>query len=332
MIDLAVFTTFCSLLRFWTLFGEEKLACSNANAVVVMGDFNMQVDWENQVGTGPQEREFVECLRDGFLEQLVLEPTREKAILDLCNEPDLIKELEVKEPLGGSDHSMVRFNLHLEREKGRSEVSVLELNKGDYIREELAKDDWKDTLAGMTVEQQWQVFRGIIQKMQDQFIPKRKKGSKGSKGLPWLTRDVRDSIKIKEKTYVAKRSGKQEDWVMFKEQQKITKRTIRGEEMRYEGKQAKNMKEDSKSFFRYMKRKRLGKAQVEPLKTEKGEFIMGNKEMADELNSYFGSAFTKEDTNNLPDTVVARGSGVTEELKEIHIGQEMAGYTDGTEG
>ena len=146
----------------------------------------MQVDWENQFGTGPQERDFVESLRDGFFEQLVLEPSREKAILDfvLCNEPDLIKDLEVNEPLGGSDHNMVRFNLQLERDKGRSEVSVLQLNKGDYgaMREELAKVDWKDTLAGMTVEQKWQVFLGIIQKVQDQFIPRRKKDSKGSKG------------------------------------------------------------------------------------------------------------------------------------------------------
>ena len=52
---------------------ELKLACNKGNATVVMGDFNMQVDWENQVGSGPQEREFVECLRDGFLEQLVME-------------------------------------------------------------------------------------------------------------------------------------------------------------------------------------------------------------------------------------------------------------------
>ena len=59
------------------------------------------------------------------------------------------------------------------------------------------------------------------------------------------------------------------------------------------------------------------------LKTETGEFIMGNKEMADELNRYFGSVFTREDTNNLPDVIVARGPRVIEELKESHIRQKM---------
>jgi len=77
-------------------------ACKKGKVTVIMEHFNMQVDWENYVRSGYQEREFMKCLRDGFLEQLVVEPTREQAILDLvlCNEADLIKELKVKEPLG----------------------------------------------------------------------------------------------------------------------------------------------------------------------------------------------------------------------------------------
>eukprot|EP00061_Rhincodon_typus_P001818 g15864.t1 len=31
-----------------------------------------------------------------------------------------------------------------------------------------------------------------------------------------------------------------------------------------------------------------------------GEYIKGDKEMAEELNTYFGSDFTKEDTNQIP--------------------------------
>ncbi|XP_059816060.1 uncharacterized protein LOC132387717 isoform X4 [Hypanus sabinus] len=125
-----------------------------------MGNFNMQVNWEKQFGAVPQDGEFVECLRDAFLEQLVREPTRDKATLDLvlCNEPDLISDLEVKEPLGGSDHNMICFYLQFEKDKGSSEVSVLQLNRGNYeaMREELAKVDWTDIPAEKSVEQQWQ--------------------------------------------------------------------------------------------------------------------------------------------------------------------------------
>lgn len=54
---------------------------------------------ENQVSTGAQEKEFVESLRDGFLEKFMVESTQGKAILDLlvCKEPGLIKELRVNE-------------------------------------------------------------------------------------------------------------------------------------------------------------------------------------------------------------------------------------------
>ena len=72
-----------------------------------------------------------------------------------------------------------------------------------------------------------------------------------------------------------------------------------------------------------MKRKRLVKTNVGPLQLESGEFIMGNKEMADQLNKYFGSVFTKEDTNNLPEILGDRGSSMKEELKEILISQEI---------
>ena len=34
---------------------------------------------------------------------------------------------------------------------------------------------------------------------------------------------------------------------------------------------------------------------------------MGNKDMADQLNNYFGSVFTKEDINNLPEIAGDRG-------------------------
>jgi len=46
------------------------------------------------------------------------------------------------------------------------------------------------------------------------------------------------------------------------------------------------MKTDSESFSRGL---------------ETGGFIMGNKAMADQLNTYFGSVFTKEDTKYIPE-------------------------------
>lgn len=37
-------------------------ACKKGNVIMVMWDFNVQVDWGNQVGSGSEDKEFVEWL------------------------------------------------------------------------------------------------------------------------------------------------------------------------------------------------------------------------------------------------------------------------------
>ena len=67
-----------------------------------MGDFNLHIDWANQISHNAVEEEFLECIQDGFLDQYVEEPSRDLAILDwaLCNEKGIIANLAVRDPLG----------------------------------------------------------------------------------------------------------------------------------------------------------------------------------------------------------------------------------------
>ena len=130
---------------------------------------------------------------------------------------------------------------------------------------------------------------------------------------PWLTREIRDSIRFKEEAYkLARKSNRPEDWEQFKIQQSRTKGLIKQRKIEYESKLVVNIKTDCKSFCRYVKRKRLTKTNVGPL-VRMGEFITGNKEMPEELNLYFASVFTKEDMNNIPE--VLRNTSFSEELK-----------------
>ena len=130
---------------------------------------------------GGLEEEFLECCRDSFLEQCVLEPTRERAILDLvlCNEAGRIRDLAVKDPLGESDHCMVEFLVQMEEEKVGSRTRVLCLNRGEYdrMREELANVDWGSALEGESAEEQWRIFKEIFLGAQRYFILMVKKDS-----------------------------------------------------------------------------------------------------------------------------------------------------------
>ena len=68
----------------------------------------------------------------------------------------------------------------------------------------------------------------VIREAQQKFIPRRRKHAKGRTRHPWLTREVKDSIKAKEKAYkVARINGKPEDWKAFKSEQRTTKKAIR---------------------------------------------------------------------------------------------------------
>ena len=66
----------------------------------------------------------------------------------------------------------------------------------------------------------------------------------------------------------------------------------------YESKLAGNIKTDCKSFYRYVKRKRLTKTNV-----RNGGIQKGNKEMAKKLNLYFASGFTEENMNKVPEVL-----------------------------
>eukprot|EP00061_Rhincodon_typus_P015729 g43573.t1 len=109
-----------------------------------------------------------------LVKRFVVKPTRDQAILDLVlrNEADLIREIKVKEPLGGSDDNVTEFTLQVEREEMESDVTVLQLNKGNSrgMSEELIRIDWERSLAGKMVEQQWQEFLGLIRETQQKCI------------------------------------------------------------------------------------------------------------------------------------------------------------------
>ena len=68
-----------------------------------MGDLNLEIDWITQTGKSSTEEEFVEWIRDGFLEPYIVESAWERAVLDLvlCNEKGLIRDLVVEDPPRG---------------------------------------------------------------------------------------------------------------------------------------------------------------------------------------------------------------------------------------
>ena len=86
----------------------------------ITGDFNFpRIKWDNASLKG-EDNKFVETIRDCFLSQMIVAPTRnrdgqESNILDLVlvNNPDIISDIKHNSPLGASDHDIITFYLHV---------------------------------------------------------------------------------------------------------------------------------------------------------------------------------------------------------------------------
>ena len=100
-----------------------------------MGDFNFpDISWKYNTAQRKQSRRFLESMEDSFLTQLVREPTRGSAPLDLLftTREGLVGDVVVESCLGQSDHENVEFFILGEVSKGISKIAVLDFWRADF--------------------------------------------------------------------------------------------------------------------------------------------------------------------------------------------------------
>ena len=73
--------------------------------------------------------------------------------------------------------------------------------------------------------------------------------------------------------------------------------------IRFEQDLADNIKQDSKSFYSYVRSKQRSRVRVGPLKDSAGNIVSESRAMADLLNNYFSSVFTVENTSSIPNPI-----------------------------
>ena len=99
---------------------------------------------------------------------------------------------------------------------------------------------------------------------------------------------------------VYRRTRKDEDYAKYKEALNAATTEIRQSKRSYEQKLACNIKNDSKSFYAYVRSKQNVQDKVGPLEDSAGNIISQGFLMAEDINGYFSSVFTKEDISSLP--------------------------------
>ncbi|GAB0179184.1 hypothetical protein GRJ2_000383700 [Grus japonensis] len=151
---------------------RQMEAASHSQALVLMGDFNHpDICWRDNAAERKQSRKFLECVHDNFLLQVIEEPTRRGAMLDLIltNKEGLVGDVKLKGSLGCSDHEMVEFRILRAARRAHSKLTTLDFRRADFglFRDLLGRIPWDKALEGRGAQDSWLIFKGHLLQAQE---------------------------------------------------------------------------------------------------------------------------------------------------------------------
>jgi len=116
-------------------FYKRLAEVSQLLALVLLGDFNLpDTCWKYNTAERKQSRRFLEYVEDNFLTQLVSEPSRAGASLDMLftNRERLVRDLVGGGHIGFSDHGMTEFSVRDEVKRGASKTTTMDFRRADF--------------------------------------------------------------------------------------------------------------------------------------------------------------------------------------------------------
>jgi len=273
---------------------------------VVVGDFNRKdVNWENLTSPSEANSEFIEAVRDSFMTQHILTPTRgrgtnDPSLLDLVftSGEDDVEEIELCSPLGKSDHDLIKITYRCSPEI-QKDRKVLDFRKADFaeMKKELTLD-WREIFKSCNgdIDLMWKKFEERFKKAEEKHIPVRV--LKPGKTQFRYTLDKK-TLRVRKKKYrLWKRYLQTKDGKHYKEfcrcrnqLRRLTRRDAKLHEKRI----AKNVKTNVKSFWSYVRTKtKLRPAIPNLYDEEKDDETSNDTEKATVLGKFFSSVFVRE--------------------------------------
>jgi len=151
-----------------------------------MGDFNhLYICWRDNTAGHRQARRFLECVDDNFLLQVIEEPMRRGAMLDLVltNNEVLVGNVKVKGSIGCSDHKMVEFKILRAARRVRSKLATLDFRRADFglLRDLLGRISWDKGLDRKGAQESWSVVKDHFLQAQERCIPTKRKSGRNTR-------------------------------------------------------------------------------------------------------------------------------------------------------
>ena len=290
---------------------ERANDIAGENRVLIMGDFNIpDIDWINRdvlPGASKIDRDVYKKMQDCFLYQHVTKPTRfrgnSSSTLDLIftREEEDVRNIEVLQPLGKSDHGIVVGNFVCEWRNKIKPRSNRMYCKGQYeiINKKIEEIDWNSKFCNKSVHECWDIFKVIIHDLVDRYIPM---STPKDYNEPWMNRRLLKLWKKKHHSwnrYSAEKS--QWKWKQYRKKANKLKKNTRKARKAYEKKIAEESKTNKRAFFRYVNSKLTVRPEITAMKNKQGILVEDDKEMTNVIGEYFREVFSEETTSEMPD-------------------------------
>ncbi|GAB0176272.1 hypothetical protein GRJ2_000092400 [Grus japonensis] len=196
-------------------------AASRSQALVLMGDFNHpDICWRDNAAECKQPRKFLECVDDNFLLQVIEEPTRRGAMLDLIltNKEGLVGDVKLKGSLGCSDHKMVEFRILRAVRRVHSKLTTLDFRRADFglFRDPLGRIPWDKALEGRGPQDSRLISKGQLLQAQERCIPAKRKSGTNTRRPTRMNKELLGKVKHKKEAYRGWKQG-QVAWEEYRE-------------------------------------------------------------------------------------------------------------------
>jgi hypothetical protein len=157
-------------------------------------------------------------------------------------------------------------------------------------------------LADKNTEEAWTAFKTEIEKVFREEIPVFT--PTGQQRPRWLTPEIRSLIPRKKKAWKTAKMTKMTkttlSWAEYEAAEKSLKKSITTAKRKLERELAYDKNGNGNKFRKYIKQRTRSRDPVGPITGEDGTTLMEDAEIAEALNNFFASIFTKEDKSNIP--------------------------------
>jgi len=113
--------------------------------MAIMGDFNHpDVCWISNMARHTRSRQFLQCIDNNFLMEVVEEPVNGSVLLELLftKKKELVGDVVSEGSLGCSSHKMREFMILCGKSKAMSRIATLDFRRANF-------DFFKDLLGGI---------------------------------------------------------------------------------------------------------------------------------------------------------------------------------------